>query len=67
MPEFRTADDDLLALTLFSTWAVRTGRTLRAAHPEELTEDELIEFWAEMPVPAAWRPPPPERSGADPG
>jgi hypothetical protein len=67
VPESRTADNDLLALTLFSTWAVLTGRTLRAAHLDELSEDELIEFWAEVTVPTSWRPPPPDQGRADPG
>jgi hypothetical protein len=67
VPESRTADNDLLALTLFSTWAVLTGRTLRAAHLDELSEEELIEFWAEVTVPTSWHPPPPDEGCADPG
>jgi hypothetical protein len=50
-------DDELLALTLFSTWAVLTGRTLRAAPPGELTEEELIEFWEDVPVQTSWHAP----------
>lgn len=42
------AEQDLLARTLITTWALATGRTMRAGVPPgELTEDELIEFWAD--------------------
>jgi hypothetical protein len=40
-------DDALLARSLFTTWAVRTGRILRAVPVTELTPGELIEFWAD--------------------
>jgi hypothetical protein len=56
MSDFHSADDDLLALTLLSTWSVLTGRTLRAVPPDELTMAELIEFWAEAPLQASWGP-----------
>jgi hypothetical protein len=41
------AEDDTLVLLLVSTWELCTGRTLRSAPASELTEDELIEFWAD--------------------
>ncbi|WP_395110244.1 hypothetical protein [Actinomadura sp. SCN-SB] len=36
-----------MALTLFSTWAARTGRVLRNAPISELTPEELVEFWTD--------------------
>lgn len=42
------AEQALLALTLITTWALTTGRTLRpGVSLDQLTEDELIEFWAD--------------------
>lgn len=42
------AEDDLLASLLISTWMLITGRTLRSdVPPGQLTESELIEFWAD--------------------
>jgi hypothetical protein len=42
------AEQALLALILITTWALATGRTLRAdVPPDQLTERELIEFWAD--------------------
>jgi hypothetical protein len=38
-------DDEHLALLLVATWSLRTGRRLRHAPPEQLTEAELLEFW----------------------
>jgi hypothetical protein len=61
------SDDDLLALTLFSTWTVLTGRTLRDVPPDELTEEELIEFWEDLDLKAAWRPPESDRGRTEPG
>lgn len=40
-------DDAELARSLYTTWAVRTGRALRAVPVTELTADELIEFWSD--------------------
>lgn len=42
-----TDDDAVLARSLFTTWAARTGRTLRDVPVNELTPGELIEFWAD--------------------
>jgi hypothetical protein len=56
MYDSHPTDDDLLALTLVSTWSVLTGRTLRNVHPDELTEIELIEFWADTSLQTSWRP-----------
>ncbi len=45
------AEDDLLAFLLINTWTLTTGRTLRSdVPPAQLTEDELIEFWADDAV-----------------
>ncbi|HEX6471678.1 MAG TPA: hypothetical protein VF069_21440 [Streptosporangiaceae bacterium] len=42
------AEEALLALTLITTWALATGRAVRSdVPPGQLTEDELIEFWAD--------------------
>jgi hypothetical protein len=41
------SDDENLMLLLVSTWELQTGRTLRGAPVAELTEQELIEFWAD--------------------
>jgi hypothetical protein len=41
-------DDDSLARVLISTWTLITGRTLRSdVPPRELSEEELIDFWAD--------------------
>lgn len=43
-----TTDDDLLANMLISMWALASGRFLRrGVRPEQLTEEELINFWAD--------------------
>ncbi|MFI0479022.1 hypothetical protein [Actinomadura sp. 9N215] len=34
-------------MSLYTIWAARTGRVLRDAPANELTPDELIEFWAD--------------------
>jgi hypothetical protein len=45
---WRSAEDELLARVLISSWSLSTGRTLRSGvAPEWLTEDELISFWAD--------------------
>ena len=42
------SNDDLIAFVLISTWALATGRRLRAdVPPQQLTERELIDFWAD--------------------
>ncbi len=47
-PADSPAEQALLALTLITTWALATGRTLRSdVPPSQLTEDELIDFWAD--------------------
>lgn len=46
--EETAAEEALLALTLITTWALATGRTLRSdVPPGQLTEAELMEFWAD--------------------
>jgi hypothetical protein len=39
--------DVALAHALFTVWAARTGRTLRAVPVTELTAGELLDFWAD--------------------
>jgi hypothetical protein len=42
------ARDDLLAFLLIHTWTLITGRELRSdVPPMELSEEELITFWAD--------------------
>jgi hypothetical protein len=42
------AKDDVLAFLLIHTWTLITGRVLRSdVPPTELSEDELIAFWAD--------------------
>jgi hypothetical protein len=40
-------EDPALALTLFSTWSLLTGRRLRTVKRSELDAEELIDFWAD--------------------
>ncbi|MEZ0071783.1 hypothetical protein [Planotetraspora sp. GP83] len=40
------SDDELLAL-LLTTWALSTGRIPPARSLDQLTDDELIDFWAD--------------------
>ncbi len=41
-------EDELLARVLITSWTLATGRTLRAgATPQSLSEEELIDFWAD--------------------
>jgi hypothetical protein len=39
--------DDDLALTLMTTWALFTGRTMPGMPLFGLSEQQLIDFWAE--------------------
>ena len=41
------SDDALMARLLIVTWRVTTGRTIRDVPPCELSEEELINFWAD--------------------
>lgn len=41
-------DDDLLAGILVRMWTLASGRTLPSGvRPEQLSKDELIDFWAD--------------------
>lgn len=42
--------DAVLALSLFTVWAARTGRNLRPVPLSELTAEELVAFWADDQV-----------------
>ena len=47
-PDPQRSDDDLIAYTLIRTWALLSGRSLRRDVPvDQLSEHELIEFWAD--------------------
>jgi hypothetical protein len=51
-----TGDDDLLAAVLFRMWALASGRRLpRDVRPDQLTEEELIGFWADDLSPSVGR------------
>ncbi len=50
----RTADDDFLANLLVRMWELESGRSLpRNVRPDQLSEEELIGFWADDQDPAA--------------
>jgi hypothetical protein len=40
-------EDRAIALLLVSAWAIRTGRVLRPVPFNELTAEELVNFWAD--------------------
>ncbi|WP_131738752.1 hypothetical protein [Actinomadura roseirufa] len=40
-------DTAVLALSLFTTWAARTGRSLPAGPVDDLSPEEIIEFWVD--------------------
>jgi hypothetical protein len=40
-------NDEHLALTLMTMWALSTGRAMPARPPRCLSAQELIDFWAE--------------------
>jgi len=47
MPFTLLSDEELIARLLIHTWTLTTGRTIRSdIPPYELTEEELIDFWA---------------------
>ena len=50
-------DAALMALSLFTVWAVRTGRTLRPVPVRQLTAEELETFWDDH-LPGAVQPRP---------
>lgn len=41
------AEDDLLAFILVCTWTLATGRDFPEAAPRDMTEQQLIDFWAD--------------------
>ena len=48
MPFTSLSDDELMAQLLINTWTLTTGKTLRCdVPPQELAEEELIDFWSE--------------------
>jgi hypothetical protein len=48
MPFILLSEDELIARLLIHTWTLNTGKTLRSdVSPAELTEEELINFWAD--------------------
>jgi hypothetical protein len=55
-PYSDTPDDDLLAALLIRMWALASGRSLPRHVPvTQLTEEELISFWADDMSPPAGR------------
>jgi hypothetical protein len=56
-----SAADTILAVSLFTVWAIRTGRGLPDAAVTELTPEELIEFWADDQLDEPCAAPGPER------
>ena len=48
-----SGEDELLARVLITSWSLTSGRTLRSAAPQTLTEDELITFWADDKIASA--------------
>src|SRR5262245_42436609 len=49
-------DDDLLAALLIRMWTLASGRSLRFdIPPDQLSEEELINFWADDMNPPAGR------------
>ena len=50
------ADDDVLAALLIRMWSLASGRILRSdVPPDQLTEEELIRFWADDMAPPSGR------------
>ena len=48
--------DEILAAVLIRMWALASGRTLRSdVPPDQLSEEELIAFWADDMTPQAGR------------
>ena len=39
--------DEFVARLLVDIWTLATGRTLRDVPPDELTAEELIDFWSD--------------------
>ena len=55
-PSSGAGEDDFLAAILIRMWALASGRPLpRNVRPEQLSEEELIAFWADDLSPAAGR------------
>ena len=48
VPDPRRSDDELIAYMLIRIWALMTGRSMRRdVSPDRLSEEELIDFWAD--------------------
>lgn len=62
--------DEILAAVLIRMWALASGRTLRSdVPPDQLSEEELIAFWADDMTPPGGRhamPDDPNRSAGAP-
>lgn len=55
-PADTDTDEDVLADILICMWALASGRFLsRGVRPDQLSEDELINFWADDFTPAVGR------------
>lgn len=45
--EYGTGDDDVMAALLMRMWALASGHVLPDGPPDQLSEEQLIEFWAD--------------------
>ena len=45
--QMTVVNDEHLALTLMTMWALATGRAMPGRPPRLMSEQELIDFWAE--------------------
>jgi hypothetical protein len=54
------ADAEQMAISLFTVWAARTGRTLRNVPVSELTARELEDFWTDDQLEEPYAGPSPE-------
>lgn len=58
--------DEILAIVLIRMWALASGRTLRSdVPPGQLSEEELIAFWADDMTAQAGRHARPQGQGAN--
>lgn len=51
------SDNQALAVSLITTWTMRTGRMLRPVPVSELTPAELVNFWADDQLEPPLAPP----------
>jgi hypothetical protein len=68
-PAPQTADDSTIAAMYVRMWSLATGRRLQpCAKPEQLTPDELVDFWSDdLLSPVSGRHAAPEPDPAEEG